>query len=839
MAVRSSIAIAEPRFIHCGPAPGHAPSATVYGGTCAPPSGPVHPVRMQPVRRTNTARSSSPKTTYVSNCMLRPVLLGCPSPSSTRFQQVERGDFERKALQQALAESQASVRAEARRAGAAEALLRERTAALSTAAHQAASREATKKLRSNSSSSASVGSELQVELQCAMSVRDRLVEKLTLAERESASLRHSEDALRLKVQSSASEAERYRSEFSEGQRRCCQLQEELEVSNTLRETEAEKASAKLLAREAELAQVGERLEDMQRELTTTRALLASKSAEVDQLLREKREAEELRCSLDAACEDLNRKVSELEEAAQERRALEVSFDAYKGHHGLSEQQQLRKIAELQVMVDRLSRDIASTEMKLGAQQGNTAELESSNVSLRQQLAAAEVQRVELHNTVQEMKGNIRVVCRVKPHTDDEKLALTIPKPNKVSLNHGIDVYGLSFDKVFGPDAAQEDVYGEVAGMVQSALDGYKVCIFAYGQTGSGKTFTMQGTDQPGNAGLIPRSLLTIFQTTEEMRTRGWCWSLQTSFMEVYNETFRDLLRGSAAGAGDVSAGVAGGAAAATSLDGHHVVTQHDSWGAVVTGMTRVDVESVEHINSLMARAARHRAVGATDMNASSSRSHFIFALYLRGTNEALGQEVTGVLHLVDLAGSERLEKSGSTGERLKETRSINRSLSSLADVFAAKAECSSHVPFRNSKLTHLMEPCLSGQGKTLMLVSVQAEQGNAHETLCSLRFAKQVSQCTTGGRPQRNVKSIPSGMTPRTRNSVSPPASARTKPTAGKLQRSSMGNINDRRPIRRSPSGEGASRRSSEGLLGGERRFSAPIGEAISSHVITLWSESG
>jgi len=112
------------------------------------------------------------------------------------------------------------------------------------------------------------------------------------------------------------------------------------------------------------------------------------------------------------------------------------------------------------------------------------------------------------------------------------------------------------------------------------------------------------------------------------------------------------------------------------------------------------------------------------------------------------------LHLVDLAGSERLERSGSQGERLKETQNINKSLSSLAHVISAKLEGRAHVPYRNSKLTHLMEPCLSGQGKTLMLVNVQADQDSTHETLCSLRFARQVSQCNTGGRARRSVRSL-------------------------------------------------------------------------------------
>ncbi|EOD35917.1 hypothetical protein EMIHUDRAFT_44991, partial [Emiliania huxleyi CCMP1516] len=205
---------------------------------------------------------------------------------------------------------------------------------------------------------------------------------------------------------------------------------------------------------------------------------------------------------------------------------------------------------------------------------------------------------------------------------------------------------------------------------------------------------------------------------------------------VYNEQLRDLLYGEAG-------------------DPPKLTIMHDdAWGTVVNNVSTYEVTSMEQINLLMAKAAKQRAVGYTDMNAASSRSHSIFALYLTGVNEALGSELHGALHLVDLAGSERLDRSGATGERLKETQNINKSLSSLATVFSAKAARQAHVPFRDSKLTYLMdschrsgtrilEPCLSGQGKTLMVVNVAPEESNSHETLCSLRFANQVSQCDT------------------------------------------------------------------------------------------------
>jgi kinesin family protein C1 len=127
------------------------------------------------------------------------------------------------------------------------------------------------------------------------------------------------------------------------------------------------------------------------------------------------------------------------------------------------------------------------------------------------------------------------------------------------------------------------------------------------------------------------------------------------------------------------------------------------------------------------------------MNATSSRSHTLFMLYITGVHEAAGKKLEGCLNLVDLAGSERTERSGATGERMKEACAINKSLSCLADVFHAIANNQKHIPYRNSKLTHLLAPCLGGDGKTLMFVNVAPEAASAEETLCSLRFASQVS----------------------------------------------------------------------------------------------------
>ncbi|GFZ12464.1 kinesin 2 [Actinidia rufa] len=384
--------------------------------------------------------------------------------------------------------------------------------------------------------------------------------------------------------------------------------------------------------------------------------------------------------------------------------------------------------------------------------------------LQSRLAIAEVKinegeelRRKLHNTILELKGNIRVFCRVRPLLSDEDLG----KEPKVysypttaeTLGRSIDVIQngqksyFTFDKVFMPDAAQENVFVEISQLVQSALDGYKVCIFAYGQTGSGKTYTMMGRPgSPTEKGLIPRSLEQIFQTRQSLQSQGWKYEMQVSMLEIYNEMIRDLLSASQS-CSDVSRTESG-------VAGKQYAIKHDANGNThVSDLTIVDVRSSREVSFLLDQAARSRSVGKTQMNEQSSRSHFVFTLRISGANESTEQQVQGVLNLIDLAGSERLSKSGATGDRLKETQAINKSLSSLSDVIFALAKKEDHVPFRNSKLTYLLQPCLGGDSKTLMFVNVSPEPSSVGESLCSLRFAARVNACEIGiPRRQTNVR---------------------------------------------------------------------------------------
>ncbi|KAI8901174.1 P-loop containing nucleoside triphosphate hydrolase protein [Globomyces pollinis-pini] len=383
-------------------------------------------------------------------------------------------------------------------------------------------------------------------------------------------------------------------------------------------------------------------------------------------------------------------------------------------------------------------------------------LQKNIEDLEEKLRNDEVIRKQLHNTIQELKGNIRVFCRVRPLLPSEQedisqslYQVTIPEgtENRIDLIQTLEnatgdkklskTFDFNFDKVFEPKSTQEQVFSEISQLVQSALDGYNVCIFAYGQTGTGKTFTMEGPSgnaDESQAGMIPRAVSQIFNAAESLTEKGWKYELQAQYLEIYNEELRDLLSDSSD--------------SPKKLDIKHHLNR-----TTVTDIVLKSVKSPKEVYKLLEQASSNRAVASTNCNERSSRSHSVFTLKLSGTNSITEESVSSVLNLIDLAGSERLSSSGSTGERLKETQAINKSLSSLGDVIVALAGKQSHIPYRNSKLTYLLQHSLGGNSKTLMFVNVSPVPASFNETLCSLRFAKKVNACEIGtARKQANVK---------------------------------------------------------------------------------------
>ncbi|KAF2786414.1 carboxy-terminal kinesin 2 [Melanomma pulvis-pyrius CBS 109.77] len=368
---------------------------------------------------------------------------------------------------------------------------------------------------------------------------------------------------------------------------------------------------------------------------------------------------------------------------------------------------------------------------------------------QEKLRQEETLRRKLHNQVQELKGNIRVMCRVRPtheaetepakiafpdsDTDSKEVAVQGPEKQSALGNDTTATYSYGFDRVFAPKSQNGEIFEEISQLVQSALDGYNVCIFCYGQTGSGKTYTMSSPD-----GMIPRATAQIYAEATRLEEKGWRYKIEGSFVEVYNETYNDLLGRS------------------EDLDKKKVEVRHDPVKKTTTLENTVSVvlDGPDRVEQILKTADKNRTVAATKANQRSSRSHSVFILKMVGENRITGERSEGTLNLVDLAGSERLEHSKAEGARLKETQNINKSLSCLGDVINAlgNSKEGTHIPYRNSKLTYLLQYSLGGNSKTLMFVMVSPLQAHLQETITSLKFATKVHN-THIGTAKKSTKS--------------------------------------------------------------------------------------
>jgi len=329
---------------------------------------------------------------------------------------------------------------------------------------------------------------------------------------------------------------------------------------------------------------------------------------------------------------------------------------------------------------------------------------------------------------------VKVVVRCRPMNSREKTdgrksvvdcnvplsMITINNPDSGAISS--DPKSFSFDAVYDEDSTQRAVYDETAyPLVESVLAGYNGTIFAYGQTGCGKTHTMQGrADPPELRGVIPNSFDHIFDHIKLATATEFL--VRCSYLEIYNEEIRDLL------SSDHTA----------KLELH----EDPDRGVFVKDLTQVVVDSGQAIDKVMNDGNKHRTTGATLMNDTSSRSHSIFTVIIEmsAMKSADGKEhiTRGKLNLVDLAGSERPAKTGATGTRMKEGIKINLSLTALGNVISALVEGASkarHIPYRDSKLTRLLQDSLGGNTKTVMVAAIGPADYNYDETLSTLRYA--------------------------------------------------------------------------------------------------------
>ncbi|XP_071955799.1 kinesin-like protein KIF25 isoform X2 [Antedon mediterranea] len=463
----------------------------------------------------------------------------------------------------------------------------------------------------------------------------------------------------------------------------------------------------------------------------------------------------------------------------------------------------------------LGQRIISDNIDLQELQEKLSLVEEELVEMKERHAKEKRRRRDLHNTLVELRGNIRVHCRTRPllefdtgkhdvsslgdvGTPSEEVITVINDENlivkAIKSWQSTTPKNFEFERVYSPVDDQSNVFEEVQPLLTSLLDGYNVCIMAYGQTGSGKTFTMLGDNYSNlsnrdslqsspNEGVIPRAARELFRLINE-RTHDF-HRVEMSVAEIYNNEIRDLLHGKA-----------------KSLK--HTITIADDGSCDVPSLTQRMVQNASEVVDLVHYGMLHRHEDATLVHAHSSRSHLIVTLTITSISTGVSTvpskssrchsplprsragtmtpppnrrpslkirsrspspsrstpppDITGVvktkLQLVDLAGSECVGLSGVTGAALRETSFINRSLSALADVLAALAEDRSHIPYRNSKLTHMLQDTIGGDAKLLVMCCVSPAQRFITESLQCLGFgsrARQIQRGPTKKRPQSGV----------------------------------------------------------------------------------------
>ncbi|CAO3691397.1 unnamed protein product [Rhizopus stolonifer] len=318
-------------------------------------------------------------------------------------------------------------------------------------------------------------------------------------------------------------------------------------------------------------------------------------------------------------------------------------------------------------------------------------------------------------------NNIKVVCRFRPQNKLEIKEGGVPiieiseDGTGVTLK-GKDTSSYSFDKCFGSDTKQSTVFEySIKSIVNDVVSGYNGTVFAYGQTGSGKTFTMMGSsiDDVENKGIIPRIIGQIFESIQDAPST-FEFTVKVAYMEIYMEKVKDLL---------------------VPANDNLAIHEDKVKGVYVKGLKEVYVANSEEVYDVMRIGGDNRVVAFTNMNAESSRSHSIVLVTITQKNLDTGAAKSGKLYLVDLAGSEKVGKTGASGQTLEEAKKINKSLTALGMVINSLTDGkSSHVPYRDSKLTRILQESLGGNSRTTLIINCSPSSYNEAETISTLRF---------------------------------------------------------------------------------------------------------
>ncbi|CAH6720803.1 putative kinesin-like protein 3 [[Candida] jaroonii] len=309
----------------------------------------------------------------------------------------------------------------------------------------------------------------------------------------------------------------------------------------------------------------------------------------------------------------------------------------------------------------------------------------------------------LHQSVDEKP--IKVITRIKPDLD----SIIDSSDNTVTVDTGKETLSFMFDKVFDFTSQQQEIYDySIKETVDDVFKGYNGTILAYGQTGSGKSYTMLGPDIEGSQkGIIPRIADEIFQKIRNGDKIEY--TLTLSVMEIHLDQINDLL-----------------------VDNPKLSIHEDKEGVYVKGLSSISITNAFDLYNVIKLASKHRKSHNTNMNIESSRSHAIFEIKLKQNLDDLTK--TSRLFLIDLAGSEKVDRTGAFGQTLKEARNINSSLSTLGNVINALNDRMAHVPYRDSKLTRILQESLGGNSHTTLILNISPSKVNELETLSTLRF---------------------------------------------------------------------------------------------------------
>ncbi|ESN96200.1 hypothetical protein HELRODRAFT_68075 [Helobdella robusta] len=355
----------------------------------------------------------------------------------------------------------------------------------------------------------------------------------------------------------------------------------------------------------------------------------------------------------------------------------------------------------------------------------------------------------------EKNQNIQVVVRCRPLNSSEKKSGSVnvvevfPEKREITVRErampNAPTKSFTFDRVFSANSKQIELYRSVVvPILEEVLMGYNCTIFAYGQTGTGKTFTMEGErsedtsvswEEDPLAGVIPRVMNQLFS---RLQMQGLEFTVRVSFLEIYNEELIDLL-------------------GSESVDGPRLKIYEDTTkkmgGCIIQGLEEVVVMNKDEVYQILQQGAAKRQTAATLMNAHSSRSHTLFMVTIHTKESTVeGEELVkiGKFNLVDLAGSECIGRSGAQDKRAREAGSINQSLLTLGRVITALVEHKPHVPYRESKLTRLLQDSLGGRTKTSIIATISPASSNVDETLSTLDYAFRAKNITN--KPEINQK---------------------------------------------------------------------------------------